>query len=205
MADVLTLMPIAGAVLLGVMSPGPNFMLVTTVAARSRAAALAIALGFGLAAIAWAAASVAGLTLLVARVGWLYRLVQISGGCYLIYIGVRMMARGKRLSNRSMTEGRQASPFALIRRGFVTNIGNPKSAAFYSSVFATLLPHHASEAILAAAITLTGLVSLGWYGMMGLLFSTPGIQGAYARAAVVVDRIAGGVLSLLGLSMVARA
>jgi threonine efflux protein len=205
MSDALALVPIAGTVLLGMISPGPNFLLVTTTAVRSRAAAVAVAAGFALAALTWSAASIAGIAVLMTRLGWLYRLVKVSGGCYLIYIGARMIMR--RANHGDRLQAGQALPgrLMLARRGFLANLANPKSAAFYGSVFATLVPHDATVLFLAEAVGVTGAVSLAWYALVGVLFSMPRIQHAYARMESVVDRATGTLLSVLGLAMLSKA
>lgn len=98
-----------------------------------------------------------------------------------------------------------SSPLALIWRGFAANIGNPKSAAFYGSVFATLVPRDATVWMSIWAVMTTGLISLLWYASVGLLFSSARVQQSYLRLSTVLDRLLGGLMSVLGLAMAAKA
>ena len=87
---------IAGAITLGAMSPGPSFLMVArTAIARSRMDGLAAALGMGVGGVLLAAAALLGLQVVLIAVPWLYFVLKILGGAYLVFIGV-MIWRGAR-------------------------------------------------------------------------------------------------------------
>ena len=86
------LMTITGVLALGVMSPGPNFAIVTsTTMAVSRRAGVLTGLGLAAASFTWALLAVAGLGLLIAHAGWVYTAVRLAGAAYLIWIGAKMV------------------------------------------------------------------------------------------------------------------
>ena len=79
---------IAGAITLGAMSPGPSFLMVARVSiAASRADGLAAALGMGAGGVLFAVMALAGLHVVLIAVPWLYAVLKIAGGAYLIFIG----------------------------------------------------------------------------------------------------------------------
>ena len=87
---------ILGAVLIGAISPGPSFVMVLrTSIALSRPDGLAAAVGMGLGGALFGTAALLGLTALLAQVEWLYVVLKLAGGAYLIYLAVRVW-RGAR-------------------------------------------------------------------------------------------------------------
>jgi threonine/homoserine/homoserine lactone efflux protein len=77
-----------------VVSPGPNFALVSRLAVSgARPAAAGAILGLAFAAALYAILTMTGLGLLLTRVGWLASAIQIAGGCYLVYLGIMAWLR----------------------------------------------------------------------------------------------------------------
>ena len=87
---------IAAAIAIGAMSPGPSFVLVSRIStANTRLHGLAAAVGMGLGGALFALLALAGLIALLERVEWLYLVLKVVGGIYLVYLGV-MIWRGAR-------------------------------------------------------------------------------------------------------------
>lgn len=185
-------------------SPGPNFLLITHAAAsQSRRTALFISLGVSTASVIWAALAAAGLGLVLQQMGAAYRVLQIAGGVYLLYLAWTLL-RGPRPRPAAaapagvhVLTARQA-----YRRGLVSNLGNPKSLAFFGSAFASLFSAGQSPALQMAAVAVVGLISIGWNVLVVLVFSTRRLRDAYQRARRVVDRVAGVLLAAFGARMI---
>ena len=142
MDQYLTIFAIMGALLIGVMSPGPSFIVVArTSLSVSRRAGLAVSLGMGLASTLFALMALAGLHVILEQVAWLYLGVKIAGGGYLIYLAWRIFkGAGEPLEMPDVAVGRPERAVALWRMvmmGFLTQISNPKTAVVFASVFAT--------------------------------------------------------------------
>ena len=76
--------------------------------------------------------------LLFQKVGWLYGLVKLAGAAYLIFVGLQMI-----FSARRPTAGGGSLPLSdgrAFRRGLLTDLSNPKAAAFFTSLFAVAVP-----------------------------------------------------------------
>src|SRR5215467_5999456 len=109
----LMLAGIAAVNLMGAASPGPAFFVVSrTAVGQSRRAGLATACGVVLATMVWAFATIHGLALLFSKAPWLLHLLPVFGP--------------------DRTSANLAEAF---RRGFVTNLANPKIAVFFGTVF----------------------------------------------------------------------
>jgi len=195
---------IAGAITLGAMSPGPSFLMVArTAIARSRADGLAAALGMGVGGVLFAAMALAGLHVVLIAVPWLYVVLKVLGGAYLIFIGYSIW-RGARLPVHTV-EGGMDIGRSLLRSfwlALATQMSNPKAAVVYASVFVSLLPR---EIPLAATLVLPAVIFVieaGWYAIVALALSAPSPRAAYLRSKTWIDRASGTVMALLGIRLI---
>jgi len=191
-------------------TPGPNFVLTIQTAARnSRRLGLATVGGIVTGTLIWGLAGFFGVSALFAAAPWLYVSFKVAGGVYLIYLGARLIVISFRRPAPSNAKTTNPAPIparrslaAAWRLGLMTNLSNPKTAAFVTSLFATTMP--AEPAVLLgfmAAAVMTG-VSLLWYGAVAWVFASAVVAGWYARAAKLIDRVAGGIFVLFGAKMV---
>jgi len=98
------------------MSPGPNVLLVSQLAASDRArSAVFAALGVSCGAALWATCAVLGVHVVFVAFPGLRLAFQIAGGAYLLYLGIRLWR-----SNGAALDGRvsSVSSWAAFRRGF---------------------------------------------------------------------------------------
>ena len=195
-----SLTSIAGAITLGAISPGPSFLLVArTAVARSRFDALAAALGMGLGGVLFALAALLGLHVVLIAVPWLYLVLKLVGGAYLIYIGYAMW-RGARKPVQLDDAAANGHP-RTFWLGLLTQVSNPKTAVVYASVFAALLP---PDIPLAAALIVPAMIfaiEAGWYTIVALALSAPTPRAGYLRCKTWIDRAAGAVMALLGMRL----
>jgi threonine efflux protein len=84
---------IIGATLIwlaAVVSPGPNFLVVSRLAlSRSRGSAIGAALGIAVGSLIYAALTMFGLSVLILRFAWLGDTIRIVGGAYLVWLGIQ--------------------------------------------------------------------------------------------------------------------
>ncbi|WP_176083080.1 LysE family transporter [Martelella sp. HB161492] len=187
--------------LLMAMLPGPNTVAVSYFAAtRSRSAGFRAAAGVAAASFIWLALSLAGVGTFLLQAGIFYRLLRIAGAAYLIYIAIRMI-----LARRASTPAEPPRGGAPFRSGFMTTLSNPKSAVFWTSVFALVLPATAPPGFYLAVIVWITLQAFAWYGLVALFLSTPLIRRLYSRAGLWLGRIAGGFMLLFGLKILDEA
>jgi threonine/homoserine/homoserine lactone efflux protein len=208
MEPVVSLVALLGALALGAMSPGPSFVLVArTAIARSRADGLAAALGMGIGGVIFSVLVVLGLQAALRHVPALYLVLKVAGGIYLFYLGIRIWRGAKEpLAITDPGERMKSSLGSSFLVALGTQLSNPKTAVFYGSIFAALLPQ--GLPLWVAALLLPALVFVveaGWYAIVALALSSASPRAAYLRAKTAVDRTAGSVLGVLGLKLVASA
>ena len=197
------LLSIAGVQLFGAASPGPTFMIVSNASiAGSRRLGLFAVCGVLSATLTWALLAAIGLGVVIARLPALYTALQVAGALYLIWLGVKMLVTALRqreaLANHQVPS---MSAREAVRFGFLTNMLNPKSIAYYSSIFVVMLPSHASSWLLAAAVGTALCVSAIWWMSVALFFASNPIRESYRRARRWIDAVMGAVLIGLGVRL----
>ncbi|KRR07038.1 threonine transporter [Bradyrhizobium jicamae] len=207
MQELAVLASIVAALSVGVVSPGPSFVMVARVAvASSRIRALATALGMGAGGALFGAAALLGLQSVLLAVPALYAVLKVLGGLYLCYLGFLIFRSARQPLAMVAGGGEDGSrPLRAFWLGFTTQVSNPKTSIVYASVFAAFLPSSFSVAFAAALLAAVFVVESAWYALVAILFSSAGPQRAYLSYKSWVDRAAGAVMFGLGLKLVTSA
>ncbi|WP_394834839.1 LysE family transporter [Pendulispora rubella] len=197
-----SLATLAIAHLLACASPGPSFIFVAqSAASRSRRAGLLAALGMSAGATVWAAGALLGLAALFERVAELYRVAQIAGGLYLVYIAYRIAQHAK--DPLPAPGSAPAATDAQIFLGAMrVQLANPKVSVFFASIFITVLPRDASLAFRLAVLLMVIVDETLWYSFVATVLSTSRARTVYGRFKTTADRITGAFLGLLGFRLV---
>jgi threonine/homoserine/homoserine lactone efflux protein len=199
------------ALLAGVLSPGPSFVMAArTAVAKSRDDGLALAFGLAFGATLIAALCLAGLSAVLHAVPALYMLLKLLGGLYLAWLAWQIWKSAPQpldMSGLDQQAGEQvkANRMASFRLGLITQISNPKAAVVYSSVFAALLP--AQFPLVGSLLVTAGVFAMefGWMSTVVLILSSSAPRAAYMRGKTAIDRIAAGVMGLLAARLISTA
>lgn len=185
------------------LSPGANVLLVSQLAASDRGrSAVFAALGVTLGALLWATFAVLGVHAVFAAFPGLRLGLQILGGVYLLTMAIRLWrSRGPELGGPAPT----VSMSSAFRLGFLTNITNPKSALFFSSVFAASFPAAPGVALQVSAVAMIVINALCWHTLLAYLFSRPRVRAGYARSRSAANRVASALLGALGVGLLVSA
>lgn len=206
MADILALFTILGALLIGAISPGPSFVFVVrTSVAHSRAEGLAASLGMGVGALIYGGLAVIGLRTLMAEGGWLFTVLKVAGGIYLVYLAYRIW-RGAADPVVVQHEGaRTENAGRAFWLGLLTQLSNPKIVAVFGAVFAALLPANPPVWLYFALPPLIFLQETAWYALVALAFSSSRPRAIYLGAKLWIDRVAAALIGVLGIRLIYEA
>jgi len=185
--------------LLLAMSPGPAFVLtVRTAAGEGMRPALWLTVGLAFAVVLWAAAALAGLSILFELMPWLQTGLRIAGALFLIYIAVTLWRHAPdRLPEQNAEMPRGAVQSFLL--GLWTDLANPKALAFFAAIFSGLVPASPS---LADAVSILGVVfavECAWYAVVALVFSRLAPRRLYARVKMNTERVFAVLLGGFGI------
>lgn len=186
----------AAAALLTV-TPGLDTALVLrTAAAEGPRRALLAGLGIALGCLGWGLVVALGLGALLAASPAAYAALKWIGAGYLLWLGARLLL-SPREGFGAGPEPRTESELGWLRRGFLTNMLNPKVGVFYVSFLPQFIPSAsgvAATTLLLAAIH--AALGLAWFGL--LVAATRPVAKALRRPALVraLDRLTGAVFLL---------
>lgn len=199
MIDTHTILSASFICLAGAMSPGPSFIAVSHRAiAGKRTEALAFALGISAVNGLWATITIVGLGVILVNMPTLFYLFKIGGAAYLIWYGISLIRKSNRQINEAELSNKPSNVYAAFRAGFMNNIANPKSMAFYASVFSAALPAHANQETLIALVFMAAGVSWLWYGSVAILLSAGVVARAYKKIKRHLDKFCGAILVFFG-------
>lgn len=202
--DWIALSAIGVAITIGAMSPGVSFLLVArTAMSSSRRAALFVAAGMGFGALVFAVIALAGLHTLLTLVPSLYTALKIVGGCYLLWLALKMIRRpSTRYNDPGVSQNLSASKAFLT--GVFTQISNPHTALVFASIFSAALSKDIQPVMYIILPIMAFVIDVLWYAVVACLLSTEGPRQAYIKYRKFLDRLSGAVMALLGIRLLLK-
>lgn len=190
---------VAVIALLGAMSPGPDFAIVTKncLSGSFRSGILCV-LGVHCALMIHITYCVLGLALIIAESPLLFHMLKYLGAGYLFYLGILLLKEkmGPEGVSKQTQSKRGRKSFVS---GFFCNLLNPKCTLFMLSLFTQFIDPNMSllaKVVLGAVIL---IVSLGWFIFLVFLITHRLFQKHVARFQFVIAKTMGVVLCLLAL------
>jgi RhtB (resistance to homoserine/threonine) family protein len=191
--------------LLAVMSPGPDFIVVTRNSLLySKRVGLATALGIAVGNIWWIAASVMGISLIIAKTVILFNIVKWAGAAYLMYIGIRSLMAKKRSATNDTNDKKprkMMSALAAFRTGVLTNILNVKCAMFFLSLFSVVINPETPRLLQCIYGMEIMVIAVLWFSLLATVLSVQKIKTWFEAFSHWIDRVTGAVLIALGIKV----
>lgn len=180
--------------LLAVVSPGPDFAMVTRNSLLlSRRAGVLTALGVGLGVFVHVAYTLWGLGVLIRESLWLFNLLKLAGAAYLIYLGVTML-RAKPVALQPDLPDAPHSDLAALRTGFLTNALNPKTSIFVVSLFMQVVQRDTPLEVQIGYGAFIAVAHVAWFGLVALCFSKGTVRARLLAVRHWIDRAFGALL-----------
>lgn len=195
------LFAVATITILAVISPGPDFAMVTrnSYAFGSRTGLIS-AFGIACGVQIHVMYTVLGIAVVIINSPPLFLTMKILGASYLVYLGY------KSLTNKTMltledASGCTPSSWTAFRMGFLTNELNPKTMLFVVATY-TQVVHAGSPMSHNLAYGLFMSVSHWvWFSIVALFFAAPAMRRRLLNYQLAVDRVIGAALIALGASL----
>lgn len=182
------------------LSPGPDFFLLTAYAIRYRLRGSAgICLGIALGN---------GIYILLAAIGWagiqqsptLFTLIELGGAAYLLWVGYQLV---KSRSVLSLQAEQQSDRCPTLRKQILLGLGsallNPKNMLFYISLMTSILGQKVTPTQQFVSGSWMFSVVLMWDLLIAALIARPRIQQRLTRWLNPIERGAGVILMVFGL------
>lgn len=194
---------IAGAHLLAVMSPGPDFAMVTRqTLAHGRRAGLLTAWGIATGIVVHVSWGLFGLGWLLGKAPVLLEVLRYAGAAFLLWMGSKALrARPAAAASSGAADSAPARRDRHFLIGLATNLLNAKAMLFFVALCSAAITSDTPMALrfaLGAWIVLTtGL----WFSFVSLTLSHPAVRRRLLAQAHWIDRGMGVILLALGLAM----
>jgi threonine/homoserine/homoserine lactone efflux protein len=201
MFDTATLVLFLASTLVLNVSPGPDVLFVLANSAQhgTRGGILAT-FGVSTGLVVHTFAATAGLAALLAATPWALNAVRFLGAGYLLWLGISAWRSSSIVTEATVP----ADAWAILRRGFLTNVLNPKVALF----FLAFLPQFADpkRGAVAVQVAVLGALFVASGSLVNLLYA---IAGGWLSQRLRQDplwrrrltRFSGSVLLLLALRL----
>lgn len=200
------LLLIAGTHLVALATPGPDFFLISQVAAsHSRSAAFKATLGIALGVFVWAFLALLGLNMLLKKMAWLQKGIMLAGGVYLCYLAFLLLrsawARNKATPPEGIQQVNASEPKHrehFFIKGLLTNLSNPKAVIYFGSVFSAFVGKMTDGEMKWIVLAIIVVETILWFSLVSTIFSLPKMQKGYQRSAKWIDGLAGTLFAGFG-------
>ncbi|MFS2222368.1 LysE family translocator [Pantoea sp. B65] len=201
--SLLALLSICGVIALGAISPGPSFLLVAkTAMSASARSGVFTALGMSAGSALFALAAILGLQSILLTVPWLFWLLKIAGGIYLLFLAYKMVVNARQPLPLELNGPGAQGALRGFNLGLLTQISNPQTALVFGSVFAAFLSHQYPLWMNIALPIAAFVIDFAWYLFVVMVLSAPVPRKAYLRFKQRLDTLSGGLMALLGIKLI---
>jgi RhtB (resistance to homoserine/threonine) family protein len=187
--------------LLAVISPGPDFAMITRNSyAFGRRAGLMSALGIAFGVQVHVLYTAFGIAALITGSPALFIVVKIAGAAYLVYLGVTTF-----ITTSSSATGdpvpKAISQWSAFKMGFFTNALNPKTMLFVIATYTQVLhPFSPLQSYIYYGLFISVIHWL-WFSFVAVFFSTSRLREKLLQHRRVLDGVIGSALVALGASL----
>jgi RhtB (resistance to homoserine/threonine) family protein len=198
------LLLVAGIHLLAVMSPGPDFLMISrNTLIYSRKTGIYSAVGLGAGILVHITYSLFGIALVISQSIVLFSVIKYLGAAYLMYIGIKSL-RSKRqgeVTGEQQANSKELTPFAAVKMGFLTNVLNPKATLFFLALFTQVITPTTPFIVKGLMSIEMVIATVAWFSLVAILLSHKRIKQAFVRIQHKAERVFGVLLIALGVKV----
>ncbi|MBN2012811.1 LysE family translocator [candidate division KSB1 bacterium] len=186
-----------------IISPGPDFLYVTTRGiAQGRKAGILSAAGISIGLLIHTGLAAFGLSAILNTSDIAFQTIKYIGAAYLLYLGVNTLVYGENLN--LLPDSKNLNERSIIRQGIFTNVFNPKAIITFMAYIPQFVnpvnKNAAGQIIVLGAIL--AFLAIVWFGIVGFF---AGIIGRWLSKHVFYQKLirwfTGSVLVGLGLRL----
>ncbi|MDF7674349.1 LysE family translocator [Acetobacteraceae bacterium ESL0709] len=207
---VVSLLVFAAASVVFAMTPGlDTVMVLRTSTSEGHKAGMGAVLGVGLGLAVWGIAAAFGLAALIAASQTAFAILKYAGALYLGWLGFQSLLFPRKSLEK--TEGKEVEQetggrdvfLAGLRRGFLSNLLNPKAGVIVLTLYPQFIPHHVDVALFTLCMTAIQVIVASLWLVLLVFLTIP--LGRFLKRPKIVqwsDRIAGLIFIGFGLKLI---
>lgn len=194
---------VALAHLLAVISPGPDFIMITRNSLiYSRKTGIYSAIGLGLGILVHVIYSLVGIGLIISKSIVLFNVIKFIGAGYLIYIGYKSLtSKSSKINVATGEQKKDITKLAAIRIGFITNVTNPKATLFFLSLFTLIVTPTTPLFVKILMGTEMSIVTSLWFIFVAFVASHHLVKNKIGGIQHFAEKFIGVVLIALGIKV----
>lgn len=204
-SPVIAILVAAGIHLLAVVSPGPNFLVISRTVGPPKSAAQWVTIGVTVAAFLLIGSGFLGASAVFTRSERLYDGLRLAGATYLAYLGLRALWgvwRSRGIAVHDVTPaGPAPTRSASFRLGLLTIASNAKAYVYFVVFFTSVVPPDLPLAARFTLVIVMPSITLAWYSFISWAFSGNVVRGWYSRLRIPVELVFGGLLLVIGIEV----
>ncbi len=187
-----------------IVTPGPDTALtIRNTLLGGRRAGVFTAIGVSSGQATWTLATAAGIAVLLTASEPAFLAVKFAGAAYLLWLGASSLLAVIRRCPQDERRGRprELRPRLALRQGLLSNLGNPKMAAFFPSLLPQFAPQDNAFPVLLGLGLVFCCMTLVW--LTAYAFAVAKAGDLLGRPAIrrAVEAVTGAVLIALGLRL----
>lgn len=192
---------------IGMISPGPDFILVTKNALLyPKRQALATALGIVTGCLFHATYCILGLAFIITQSIFLYTTIKYVGACYLIYLGLKgLKSKQLKVIDQNLPTVKNVSTTKAYMEGVLCNALNPKLAVFLLSLFTQFVSINASMVDKALVAGMFVTESALYWPLVVLFLQSNKVRKIFHNFQAALSRLFGGLLVYVGIRVMLSA
>lgn len=200
-----TFFTIASLHFLGLVTPGPDFALVTNNALLyPRREAIFTALGIAVGISVHVTYCILGLALVIASSHVIFNIIKYLGAAYLIYLGIKIWLPHKNQSIEAK-EGAKPSPtlsaWKAFKEGLLCNLLNPKATLFILGLFTLVIKPTTpwwERTFYGGWMVLSTFL---WFAFISYAMTHPQVRAKVLHIQPIALKVMGVLLVLFGLEL----
>lgn len=184
------------------LSPGPDVLLIAkSAASTTRSNTLKIILGISVGIVLWVVLTLLGFTVLIEQWPWIQQILMLLGGFFLARMGWGMWRAGRASLKQTAAwdDGLVQTAPNYFLLGLLTNLSNPKTLIYFSSVFSLALSSSASSSIKSQLAVLIPVQTFLTFAIFMWIMSLPRMKAVYQRSGAYIDLVSGALFMLFAL------
>ena len=186
--------------ILAVISPGADFAIVTKNSyLYGRKTGIFTTWGISLGVLVHVAYTLVAVTFVMTYTPQILTVVKYMGAIYLIFIGYKTLTQEPIIDVAST---QRINHLQAFKYGFLTNALNPKTTLFVISTYTQIVSTTTPKLVLLGYGLFMSVAHFLWFAIIGVLFSSILLREKMLTKQVLINRVIGLLLCLLGLLLI---
>lgn len=194
---------VAVAHFLALISPGPDFFIIVSVALRNGSLKASwTCLGIAIANGVYIIFALIGFTL-VREHSWLLNVIKVCGAMFLCYIGVMLIRSSRRdlFKSVDVAEG-DSRAMKLFTTGFMSGILNPKNQIFYITLYSLFVSATTPSSMQILYGVWMFSIVLFWDIFIAFSIGNRFVRNILDSYTFRIEQLSGGIIILLGVFII---